>query len=168
MNKALIILVVSMFLTLIGKGQNYFFISEKSYPCTETFTLQSNSDHSEVNDLKVLFGKDGTLGVFIVSIKTVPTVRISGKLIIYLEDGTVISCIDKAIKDNVDGIASSAYHLTNEELLKMRKSNINKVRYSIKCVECFGPILAEGNFTASNTGSSKTDFPAIITNFWGK
>lgn len=168
MKKYLILLTATMFFTLTGKGQNFFFIGEKSYPCTETFILESNSDDSEVTDLKVLFGKSETLGVFIVSKKTVSTVRISGKLIIYLDDGTVISCIDRDIKDNVDDIASSAYQLTIEELLKMKKSNIHTVRYTIKCVECFGPISAEGNFTASNKGGSKTDFPTLITDFFSE
>lgn len=167
MKKILIFISATLFITITTKGQNFFFLGEKSYPCTETFTLQSNSDDSEVNDLKVLFGKDGTMGVFIVSIKTYSTRRISGKLIIYLDDGTVISCIDREIKDNVDDIASSAYQLTNEELIKMKSSNINKVRYTIECVDCYMPHPPE-NYTASNKGSSKTDFPTVITNFFDK
>lgn len=167
MKKILIFLTAILFITLSSIGQDFFFIKEKSYPCTETFTLQSNSDDSDINDLKVLFGKDGKVGVFIVSIKTYSTRRISGKLIIYLDDGTVISCIDREIKDNVDDIASTAYQITNEELIKMKSSNINKVRFTIECVDCYMPHPPE-NYTASNKGSSKTDFPSVVTNFFDK
>ncbi|MDN5215241.1 hypothetical protein QQ020_24395 [Fulvivirgaceae bacterium BMA12] len=165
MKKILIFLYTTLFYTITANGQNFFFINEESYSCSETFTLQSNSDDPDVNDLNVILAKDGTTAIFIVSTKIVSTVRISGKLIIYLDDGTVISCIDRGIKDNVDDIASTAYQLTNEELGKMKKSNINTVRYEIKCAECLIN-LYEGNYTASNKGSSKTDFPVLISDFF--
>jgi hypothetical protein len=161
----ILVLSAMFFITSTSQGQEFFFIGEYSFPCTETFTLQSNLEDSDVNDLKVLFGKDKTGGVFIVSIKTVPTVRIKEKLIIYLEDGTVISLIDKGINDNVDNIASSAYFLTEEDLTKMKNSNILKVRYILKCEDCFAS-PSEGIYSASNKGSYKTDFPAIITAFY--
>jgi len=167
MKKILILLSVALLFTLTASGQNFFFIGENSYPCTEAFTLKANSNDSDVDDLKVLFGKDRTTGVFIVSTETVSTVRISGKLIIYLDDGTVISCIDREIKDNVDDIASTAYQLTNAEIAKMKNSNINTVRYEIKCAECMAS-PREGNYSASNKGSSKTDFPAIINEFYSE
>jgi hypothetical protein len=167
MNKILIFLTATLFNNLSANGQNFFFIGENSYPCTQTFTLQSNSDDEYINDLKVLFGKDGTTALFIVQTKTASTVRISEKLMIYLDDGTVISCIDKGINDNVDDIASTVYYLTDEELIKMKKSNINTVRYVIKCAECFMSPL-EGNYSASNKVSSKTDFPALITEFFSE
>ncbi len=167
MNKILVILATTLFFTLTANGQRFFYIGENSYPCTKTFTLQSNSDDSDINDLNVLFAKQSTTGLIIVSIKTVSTVRISEKLIIYLDDGTVISCIDNGINDNVDDIASSAYYLTDAELIKMKNSNITTVRYVLKCVECFSS-PREGNYSASNKGSSRTDFPAIITEFFSK
>jgi hypothetical protein len=165
MKSMLILLTVALFFTLKSNGQNFFFIGEKSFPSTEVFTLQSNTEDTYINDLKVLFAKQGTTGFFIVSIKTASTVRICEKLIIYLDDGTVISCDDKGIKDNVDAIASTAYYLTDEDLNKMTRSNINTVRYVLKCAECLSSPV-EGNYSASNRGSTRTDFPAIINNFF--
>jgi hypothetical protein len=101
----------------------------------------------------------------IVSSKLVSTVRISGKLIIYLDDGNVITCIYRGIKDNVDDIASSAYHLTTEESIKIKNSNINTIRYIIKCAECLYNPIYEGNYSASNKGNSKTDFTKIVAKF---
>jgi hypothetical protein len=111
MKRILILLFIVMTFTLETNGQNLFFIGENSYPSTETFTLQSNSDRNYINDLNLIFAKDGAKGLLVVSSKLVSTVRISGKLVIYLEDGTAITCFDRGIKDNVDDIASSAYHL---------------------------------------------------------
>jgi superfamily II helicase len=166
MNKILILVILAITHTIDTNGQNLVFIGENSFPSTETFTLKSNSDSDRINDLNLVFAKDGTNSLLIVSSKLVRTVRISGKLIIYLNDGTVITSIDKGINDNVDDIAISAYYLTNEELEKMKKSNINTVRYEIKCAECISNPLFEGNYSASNKGSSKTDFAKVISNFY--
>lgn len=119
-----------------------------------------------INDLNVTFAKDGINNIIVVSTKIVSTVRISGKLIIYLDDGTVISCIDRGIKDNVDDIATTVYQLTRSELNKMKKSNINTIRYQIKCEECFSNPLTEGNYSASNKDELKTKFTKIITEFY--
>ena len=168
MKRILILVILAMTYAPEINGQNLFFIGENSYPSTETFTLQSNSDRNYINDLNLIFAKDGAKGLLVVSSKLVSTVRISGKLVIYLEDGTAITCFDRGIKDNVDGIASSAYHLTNIELTKMKKSNINTILYIIKCTECLENPLYEGNYSASNNGSLKTDFIAVITEFYKK
>ncbi len=168
MKRILILVILAITYTLETNGQNLVFIGENSYPSTETFTLQSNSDKERISDLNLIFAKDGTKKLLVVSSKLVSTVRISGKLIIYLDDGTVITCIDRGVKDNVDDIASSAYYLTNEELAKMKKSNINTIRYIIQCAECLANPLFEGNYSASNIGNSKTDFTEIITEFYSK
>ena len=166
MKRILIIVILAIINIPVVNGQNLVFIGENSYSSTETFTLKSNSDRDYITDLNLVFAKEGTKGLLVVSSKLVRTVRISGKLIIYLDDGTVITCVDRGIKDNVDDIASSAYSLTNEELSKLTKSNINTIRYQIECAECLSNPLYEGNYSASNKGSSKTDFPAVISEFY--
>ena len=166
MKRILILVILAITFTIDTNGQNLVFIGENSFPSTETFTLPSNSDSDFINDLNLVFAKDGEKGLFVVSSKLVSTVRISGKLIIYLNDGTVITCIDKGINDNVDDIATSAYNLTNEELEKMKKSNINTVRYEIKCAECLTNPIYEGNYSASNKGSSEIDFTTVISEFF--
>ena len=167
MKKILILLSATLFFALTANGQNFFFIGEKSYPCTETFELKSNSHNSYVDDLKVIFAKDGARKIVIVSTRTASTVRISGKLIIYLDDGMVITCIDRGNSDNVDDIASSAYQLTDVEVGKLKNSNINTIRYEIKCAECaMSP--TEGNYSASNKGNTGTDFSALIAEFYSE
>ena len=66
MNKTLVILIATLFIVFTAKGQNLFFIGENSYPCTHTLTLQSNSDFENLN---VLFAKDKTIALIVVSIE---------------------------------------------------------------------------------------------------
>jgi len=119
----LIYLTAAMFNTIIAEGQNLFFIGEQCYPSSETFRLQSNSNEYHRNDLNVLFAKDGERTLFVASTGAY-TVFFRGKLIIYLDDPTVITLADGSY-DYVDNIASAAYYLPTEELRKMIKSNIN-------------------------------------------
>lgn len=168
MKRILSIIIVTLLITFSAKGQNYVFIGENSFPSTEKFTLQSNSDEENINDLKLAFAKDREKGLIVVSSKLTESVKIAGKLIIYLDDGTVISSKDRGINDNVDDIAISAYYLTTEDLTKMKTSNLNTIRYQIECPVC-GPINSwEGNYSASNKGDSMIDFPTIITEFYSK
>ena len=75
--------------------------------------------------------KDGTTGFFAVRSTSESGLIFSGKLIIYLDDGAVITCIDSGKSDHVDETAISAYYLTNEDLSKIKNSNINTVRYTL-------------------------------------
>jgi len=164
MKRNLVILFVTLFMTLTAKGQDVFFIGENSYPCTDTFILKSDSNEFYINDLNVLFAKDGNIALIAVSSETT-NVYIRGKLIIYLDDGTVITLTDKGIFEYVNKVASSVYYLANQDLDKMENSNINKIRYSLETeygnVGAFG-----GNFSASN--KSKIDFPDLVFEFFEK
>ena len=106
------------------------------------------------------------MSMIIVSSKLTDVVKIANKLIIYLDDGTVISCTDRGINDNVDDIATSAYRLTPSEISKMKKSNINTVRYEIVCPICGVFNIWEGVYSASSKESSKTDFTEVVEQFF--
>ena len=154
MKKIPIILISMLFITLTANGQNLFFIGENSYPSTESFALQSNLDDGE--DLNVLFAKDGATAVIAVTTKSsLQGTIISGKLIIYLDDGTVITCMDRGESYYVDDTAKAVYSLTNEQVNKMKNSNINTVRYTLNIYE-----IKEVNRSASNKGISTNDLIA--------
>ena len=165
MKKALLILTATMIFTLTVKGQKLFFFGENSYPCTETFTLQSNSGS---NNLKVRFAKDVETALIGVSIKKSKIELVmTGNVIIYLDDGTVITCEDKGRHDYVDNTAYAVYYLTNEQLEKMKNSNINTVRYALKSSDGYSYSPEAGSFSASNKERSvNTDFPALVTDFF--
>ena len=160
MIRNLTILIVILFTSLTINGQNLFFIGEKSYQCTESIALQSNAD--DTADLNVLFAKDNNNAFFVVQTKPSLNSNFSGKLIIYLDDGTVITCNDISESDNVDNIAKAVYSLTKEQLNKMKNSNINTVRYTLNVLR-----VKEVNQSASNNrNSTKTNFPKLINGFF--
>lgn len=167
------IIATLLFLTLsqFAIGQNTFFIGQKAYPCTETFTLKSNKDFGG-HDLDVLIAKNGESGMIVLSTETMTPIRIKGNVLIYLEDGTVLTCIDRGKFDYVDDIATTIYYLTKEEIIKMKNSNISSIRFSLKCFDC-SISTEEGNFSASNkeTGygyskTEKTDVPSLISSLF--
>lgn len=166
MNKTILLIILALSYAVNMNGQNFTFIGENSYPSTDKFTLQSNSENEDIGDLNLVFAKDKTTLLIVVSSKLTNVVKIAKKLIIYLDDGTVISCTDRGINDNVDDIAISAYHLTNAELNKMKNSNINTIRYEIVCPVCGLVNFWEGVYSASNKGDSRTDFTKIIKSFF--
>ena len=160
------ILILILAFAVNVNAQSFTFIGENSYSSTERFVLQSSSDKEEISDLNVVFAKDVETSLVIVSAKLTDVVKIANKLIIYLDDGAVISCTDRGINDNVDDVATSAYRLTSSEISKMANSNINTIRFEIVCPIC-GPFnLWEGVYSASNKGSSKTDFTKVVEQFF--
>ena len=159
-------LILGLAFAVQVNAQNFAFIGENSYLSTERFELVSNSDKEDIGNLNLVFAKDGISPLIIVSSKLTDAVKIANKLIVYLDDGTVISCTDRGINDNVDDVATSVYRLTSSEIGKMKKSNINTVRYEIVCPICGVFNIWEGVYSASNKESSKTDFTKVVERFF--
>lgn len=155
MYKILIISILALLAILPGKAQNLFLIGERSYPCTNAIKLESNADYGA--DLDVFFAKEGKSGLIGVSLKCRSDEKFTGKLIIYLEDGTVLTCNESVVSERVDDLAKAVYSLTDDQLSKLKISNIHTVKYTM-----FVLIKAE-NFSASNT-AVKTN--AIVNGFF--
>lgn len=160
--------ILLLLCSLGTSAQNFAFIGENSYPSTEKYILVSNSDKADIGDLNLVFAKSKETALVIVSAKLSDAVNIANKLILYLDDGTVISCADRGINDNVDEIAVAAYYLTPAEISALMKSNINTIRYEIDCPVCGAYNYWEGVYSASNVGSTKTDFTEVVEQFFGE
>jgi len=162
MKKQIIILSSLILFTISAKGQNLFLIGEKSFPCTKSYVLNSNSNKFFINNLSLVFSKGKNSALIGVRTET-ENVQIREKLIIYLDDSTVISLTNNGLFDYVDKITSSVYLISQEDLNKMKNSNINTIRYTLLNERgsegAFG-----GNFSASN--NSKIDFSKIVSEFF--
>ena len=133
-------------------AQNLFFIGSKSYPSTGSFDLLIKTDYGEEETLGCLIAKNISTGFFVISRKTMTGSVIKGNAVIYLDDGSVITLLDKGRRDYVDGTSTNVYTLTAAEIIKLKNSIINTVRFSIKCPQephCYSS--EDGNFTASNS-----------------
>jgi len=161
MRKYLITLCLVLCIVLSVKGQNLFFIGENSFPCTEKISLQSNADDG--SDLIILFAKDGKTGLFAVIAESSIVSQFSDKVIIYLEDGKVLTCTQKRANDLVDNLAKAVFSLTNDQLEKLKNSNIHTVRYTLETRTADGILIVEKNWTASNRGIQTK---SLITRFF--
>lgn len=161
MKKFLIVSTTILFMALAATGQNLFFIGENSFPCTETITLQSNTDNE--SDLIILLAKDGKTPLFgVIAVSSLGS-KFSDKLIIYFDDGTVITCTQKTATDLVDNLAKAAFTLTSDQMEKLKNSNIHTVRYTLELVSDGGLLRAEKIRTASNKG---TQTKTLIADFF--
>ncbi|MDB5274163.1 MAG: hypothetical protein JWO58_2530 [Chitinophagaceae bacterium] len=158
MKKAFILTLT--LLTLNSSAQNLFFIGEKGYPSAESFSLSQNTEGNFEGGLQCVIARKGSTGIIAFSLKTMTEVVIGGNVTMYLNDGSTITLIDRSIYDYVDETATTVYYLTTNEIEKLKKVNLNKVRYALKCIGCISS--EEGNFTASN----KTDVPSLIVNLF--
>jgi TonB family protein len=161
MKKFLIVSTSMLFMALAALGQNLYFIGENSFPCTETITLQSNTD--DESDLIILLAKDGKTGLFGVIAESSIGLKFSDKLIIYLEDGTVLTCTQKRATDLVDNLAKAAFTLTSDQMEKLKNSNIHTVRYTLEFGSNGGLLRGEKSRTASNNG---TQTKTLVTEFF--
>lgn len=133
-------------LSLTAKAQR-FFIGNKSYQATPTIHLKGNG--SSVRGLDCIIAKKEVGGIIALTASYVNGVCIKGKSLIYLENGGVITLIDRKLYDNKDGESTTVYYLTDNEMQMLATNNINTIRYSLKCFECSWS-TEEGNFSASN------------------
>lgn len=118
-----------MIFSLQAYSQNTFYIGSKKYPATEkwNFECESSIDRSPI----IFIAKGINEGLFIISTETVFPYYIAGNLLIYLEDGTIITCLDKRIRDEVNYTKTSVYKLTMNEVAKLKNSRINSVRFNL-------------------------------------
>jgi hypothetical protein len=168
MKRLLFLILLSLF-AINARTQNLFFLGDKSYPCTSSFGLTSNSDFGN-NGLSVLIAKDVGKALIALEIETMGPVYIRGKAMIYLEDGTVISLTDRLIYDRVDNKSTTVFYLTLDEIKKLKTSNINTIRYSLKCGAGCQMSTEEGDFSSSNKGSylsnKVVDVPSLVKSLY--
>ena len=123
------LLILLLFIPLISFSQNLTFIGENSYFSTEEFDFDNNETALFVTFLK---DNDKTM----IMLKTLDVLAyknpsINGKMIIYLEDGNVLSASKPTYRDYVDKFCISIYPLTKSDVDAIINSNINSIRYAL-------------------------------------
>ena len=78
---------------------------------------------------------------------------ITGTLVIYLEDGSVIKCLDRKVKDMTNGNSRAIYYLTSNEIQMLTSSRINQLRFAIGSVNGFSTL--DGAYMAKNDSSDE-------------
>jgi hypothetical protein len=146
----LILLLLSIFAnaqeTLSVKGS-------KNYPATQNYTFICEK-YAFSGETNVQIAKTEKGGILKLSIATANAeARISGGVYVDLANGDVIACVDKNVKETVEGKTTSYYYFTPAEMIKLKKADIQGIRFIIT-----GNSKSFGNQTGYFTAVNKTDY----------
>lgn len=103
----------------------------KEIPATELWAFSSET-YSYSGKLNVQIGKNDANGVLLLKIQvSEPQFRIGGTVYLFLEDGNVITCTDKNIKELEGNNVMAYYNLTPKEINLLKNNKITDVRFRI-------------------------------------
>ena len=167
------ILLLTIIFVQNSIAQGIFFIGDNTYPCTKAYKFPIECFNDErYNNLKLFFVKDGSKGMVVFEKKND---IVCGTILFYLEDNSIIKLYDKNKFDFVNGIYSSIYYLTASEIEKLKKLNINTIRYniagnqyskSLATAQKQNNIDKQCSFIGNTETKRRYNFPAIITEFY--
>lgn len=124
----------------------------KPYPATQNFTFICEK-YALTGETNVQIAKTEKGGILKLSIATAnDKAQISGGVYVDLANGDVVACTDKDVKESTEGNTTSYYYFTPAEMIKLKKSDIQGIRFIIKgSSKSFGN--QTGYFTAVNKKS---------------
>lgn len=126
----------------------FVYHGDNRYASTPTWTFSLDKMVNSYGGaiLEVSVAKKGVGGLLWLSIE-VPfeEEQIAGTVHLFLDDGSVVKCFDKGIRDHVDDRAISLYSLTDKEIEVLRKHRIDTIRFTV----------GGSNYTAENNGSAR-------------
>lgn len=131
MKTRLIITLLGILFHLNINAQNYIYKGDEQFEATDTWSFSLNA-HYWTSDPKITIAKHANGGYLMLSI-VVPFDfdYIKGNLTIILDDGTMIYCVDRGVRDYVDETSTNLYNLTMGEIERMKISKISKIRFNI-------------------------------------
>ena len=131
MKRKLTITILGILFCINTNAQNYIYKGSQQFEATSSWRFSLNASYWTTNP-EITIAKHGNGGYLMLSI-VVPSKDdyIKGNLTIILDDGSIIKCVDKGLKDYVDNTSTKLYNLTMPEIEKMKNSRINKIRFNI-------------------------------------
>jgi hypothetical protein len=103
----------------------------KPYPATPNYTFICEK-YAFSGETNVQVAKTEKGGVLKLSIATSNAeARIAGGVYVDLVNGDVIACVDKNVKETAEGKTTSYYYFTPAEMLKLKKTDIQAIRFII-------------------------------------
>lgn len=132
MKTRLLIILFGILFHLNINAQNYIYKGNEQFEATNTWRFKLNAYYWANSNPEITIAKHENGGYLMLSIE-VPFDfdYIKGNLTIILEDGTIINCIDRGVRDYVDQTATNLYNLTMSEIEKMKNFRILKIRFNI-------------------------------------
>lgn len=121
----------------------------KQYKASPNWNFVSNN-YSFSGEVQVQIAKTENGGILKLSVATSNRQFIlAGTVYVYLNDNSYISCTDKGLFENSDDTLTSYFMFTAAEMSKLKKQNIQSIRFNIKG-KSNNFSSQTGNFTAIN------------------
>jgi hypothetical protein len=129
MKNIIVVIIFCVTNIALAQNKNIIYSGSKTYESTPTWSFELNSGYGS---LDLAIGKNKKEGVLLLTIGTISKqTYLKGIVLLFLEDGSVIKCYDKGIKDYLDGRSMSLYNLTANEVKTLMKKRIVRVRFSL-------------------------------------
>lgn len=151
MKRKLIYIIIILF-SLNCVSQNIIYKGNKKFSATEQWEFECSFE-AGIGNLDVQIARNENGGYLKLGVYSNDNWNyIGGNVSVFLEDGTIITCTDKKIRDEVDGKSIALYSFTNSEMEKLQELDILKIRFIIKAKPGVYGSNA-GNYTAKNVKS---------------
>ena len=82
-----------------------------------------SKDNSGLMSIEISIAKNGNSGYFIIKLPLAST-KFRGNVILYLDDNSTITLINRNVSWKVNGELYGQYNLTSEEIKRLKKVNI--------------------------------------------
>ena len=153
MKNYLITAIAVLSISLNALSQNVIYKGDQQYPATNSWNFKCESYFGD-GGLDVQIAKTVNGGYLMLSINVPATsFFIGGPVYLFLTDGSIVTCTDKGIKDNVDKKSIVLYVFNHAEMDKLKILDIQKIRFSVK--QDMGPYGESiENYTATNKRDS--------------
>lgn len=150
------ILFLFLFISIAASSQEIMVLKgNKQYKATSSWNFIC-TNYSLSGEVQVQVAKTENGGILKLSVDTTnPKFILAGTVYVYLSDNSFISCADKGLFENSDGKLHSYFIFTPAEMTKLKKLNINSIRFNIKG-NSNDFSSQTGNFTAINKKSYYT------------
>lgn len=145
-----VILTAIIILSFVSAfSQNYIYRGDNQYKATNTWEFPLNGDYWTGNP-KFNIAKHPNGGYLMISLD-VPfkSNYIGGTVSVFLNDGTIIKCTDKGMRDHVDNQCIVLYNFTNSEIERLKLNRITRIRFTI-----IGGTEGPESYTADNNKST--------------
>ena len=150
-------LILLLLSTFANAQETMSVKGSKAYPATQNYTFICEK-YAFSGETNVQVAKTEKGGILKLSIATAnPEARISGGVYVDLANGDVIACVDKNVKETVEGTTTSYYYFTPAEMIKLKKADIQGIRFIIT-----GNSKSFGNQTGYFTAVNKTDYFSTV------
>lgn len=132
MNFKIFLLYFILTVTCANAQQTINIKGSKPYPATQEYTFICEK-YAFTGEATIQIAKTDKGGVLKLTI-SIPNdnVTIAGGVYVDLVNGDVIACVDKNIRETTDNKTTSFYYFTPTEFTKLKKTDIQAIRFIIK------------------------------------